>query len=430
MMERGPYPQNWIRFGLQKKKEFLQDTSRLFDGLIVPANILFYQYKATPTLVWMCKDRLFCVDPMSYLLGRPIEALVGRLGELKPSLRKLIERGHGLSADGFSPTAFLRTLQDASDNSIEDFVLRVLAVQRTFTWESFKEYAASYVPLGAESEALFRPDFLIAPYFYSDASACADLNERIRRAAPERYDGVPVYPAIHIPKSALSDGVGLGALGDKFLGVAVWVDDFDERTASRDQIVSLGRLVQSLEERGNGKGKRIVASMYGGYFTMTLYHFGLTAVSHGTLFSESRRHMTSAAKGGPAPVRYYIRQLHQFYPLDVAIRLCEKRDDLLCNCGACRRIVAGDPRRIALYAENEALAEAHFLFNRFQEKKFIGDRLIEDILRDFELNANIYSEISEITKMYRGRYGLEERSVAGVDHLEKWRQALTELSGV
>jgi len=90
--------------------------------------------------------------------------------------------------------------------------------------------------------------------------------------------------------------------------------------------------------------------------------------------------MTSA-KGGPAPVRYYIRQLHQFYPLDVAIRLCEKRGDLLCSCGACRRIVA----------------------------------LRADILGDFELNTNIYSEISEITKMYRGRYGFEERSVAAVD---------------
>ena len=71
-----------------------------YDGLVLPGNILLYQYKATPNVIYMT-EKPFFVDPMSYLFGKRFEKLKREISpcnfKFKPSFEKLVF-GHGVKS--------------------------------------------------------------------------------------------------------------------------------------------------------------------------------------------------------------------------------------------------------------------------------------------------------------------------------------------
>src|SRR5688500_18151543 len=100
MLEQLHAPLIFLRFGLHRKKNFLRDIRRAYQGIVLPANILLYQYKSTPPVVFNC-NKPFFVEPMSYLLGQPYKDFKQRLEKgprFKPSFQRLME-GHGLSPE-------------------------------------------------------------------------------------------------------------------------------------------------------------------------------------------------------------------------------------------------------------------------------------------------------------------------------------------
>jgi len=427
-------PHSFIRFGIQRKKEFLKDVRNTYDGLVLPGNILLYQYRSTPTTIFMC-ERKFFVDPMSYLFGQPYEGLKQRLKKglvFKPSFDKLMV-GHGLKPADFLQydyTKLIDYLSHPKDN-ISNFANNALNFQWETVWNTIKE--AKDLMTDEERENLeedkYRPVFIIPPYFlFEPGSATNDLNRRIieycwRERTKWKGD---LFPMLFIRKKDLASDFLDEAIsivkGHPFLGYCVWVEDFDERQATRSQAGGLIKLISTLS-----KENQQVVMLYGGYFSMLLYHFGLSCICHGLAYGEARSVTATAQKGsGPAPIRYYVLELHRFLTLPDALIILRKRPDLICNCPICQRVIQGNPDRVIRFESEEALSEMHFLWNRAKERRIIAQASIDDLIEDLDMTLILNKDLAEITKTYKVYGGYEERPIIDPIYISEWKAALEE----
>lgn len=435
MLDVEDRPLTFVRFGLQRKKDFLRDVRGAYDGLVLPANILLYQYKSTPSIVFMTR-RPFFVDPMSYLFGQPFEQFKRRVRkgpEFKPSFHRLMS-GHGLNPEQFLNKSYeaLLKLLDSSEKNRSRFTRNALSFQRDQVWTTICGARGLVADEDLESlvEDRFRPSFLIPPYFLFSGSSRSQsvttvLNEKILDVCQsQRSEWGDMFPMVFVKKEHLLNGLAGSAVEvvtrNEFPGYCIWVDDFDERAATMEEIAGLISLVRSL----SGKEKKQVVMMYGGFFSMLLYHFGLTCVCHGIAYSEAKS-LASAAQSstGPAPIRYYILELHRFLTLENALRVLRARPDLLCSCPACRRVVGDDPENVTKYESEEALSEIHFLYNRNLERQMIGESTPAEIVEHLEWTISLNHDIDTITRKYRVGSGYEERAITDTKYMQNWRAA-------
>ncbi len=432
-MKRGEYPHNLIRFGMQRKRGFLRDFSRLYDGLVIPANILLYQYKTTPLLIYGCKEKPFTVDPMTYLFGYPsFDLFIRRTKEggsdFKPSFKRLLE-AHGLRSE-----MNLKGRNDvfkylAPEKRLTDFVRRSVALQTDTLLTNFKKFAAPFLDEDFDEDD-YRPNFVISPYFFLTEEAnpiAEELMMRIFRECLDLTDEVEteIYAMTFITRKALTDGYGEGLTNTvaemDIPGYCLWVEDFPEQEATHGEIEALVRIVQMLSD----EGRNYVLNMFGGYFAMLLYHFGLGGVSHGTLYSESRAVKDTARRAaGPVLIRYYVPALHQFVTLPNAIRLTRAEPSLLCSCAACSRVVRGDPENIAKFQQQESYAEYHFLLNRANEKMEIGRLSIAELTHRLLAVYDTYA--SSDWAIGRGKF--RDEPIQDLNYLRVWAETLQRLS--
>jgi hypothetical protein len=438
MLEQADGPLTYLRFGIQRKKDFLRDVRDAYHGIVLTANILLYQYRSTPMLILGCRKPFF-VDPISYLFGQPYEEfkqLVQQGGpRFKPSFDRLM-KGHGLKPEEylqFDYTKLLKSLLN-SESNLADFTDKALAFQWHNVWSTVTD-VTDYLPeeqLASLKEDDFRPRFLVPPYFLylpstdGRRSVTNQLNARILDycwTSREQW-GTDVFPAILLRKESLeTDFIGTvveDVTKHEFPGYCLWVEDFDERFATEGQISGLITLTAALSAGG-----RQVVMLYGGFFSMLLYYFGMTCVCHGLSYGEAKTLGAATQKGsGPAPVRYYILQLHRFLTLPDALIVLRKRPDLLCQCPICTRVLGGDPERVTQFNEEEELAEMHFLYNRDQERKMIAAATLAEAVEDLEWSLTLNNDIAEITKKFKTRVGFEERSIVNPTYLNEWMTAL------
>ena len=103
-------------------------------------------------------------------------------------------------------------------------------------------------------------------------------------------------------------------------------------------------------------------------------------------------------KSGPAPVRYYLKDLHSFLTLENALILLRKRPDLICSCSVCQRVMRDNPENVTRFENEEALAEMHFLYNRYQERKMIANSSLPDVIEHLGWILDLNDKIKNITK--------------------------------
>lgn len=415
-------PYTFIRFGIQRKKDFLRDVRESFDGLVLPANLLLYQYRSTPLAVWMCKHPFF-IDPMSYLFGQPYEDFKQRVKKgprFKPSFSRLME-GHGLDPDyylKYEYTTLMHSL-DKTDKNISEFIDNSLNFQWNNVWDTIQEAAEGLMPSSDRNELkeeLYRPAFLIPPYFlYSPSFTAESISTKLNNTIltychSQKEKWGDIYPMLFILKDHLNTKFIDDILSIKkydFPGYCIWIEGFDEREATEEQIRGLVNLVKKLSE-----GDKRVVMLYGGFFSLILYYFGMTCVCHGLAYGEARKISAYARQdSGPAPIRYYIRELHSFLTLENALVILRKRRDLICDCPICKRVMGDDPEKVTRYEGEEALAEMHFLWNRNEERNMISSSNLEDIISHLDWILSLNDDINEITRLYKGPKGEEERSI-------------------
>lgn len=428
-------PENYIRFGMQRKKELLKDVAKAYNGLVIPANILLYQYKATPMAIYMCNSKQFIVDPMSYLFGQPYEEFKRKVKEgveFKPSF-EILMREHGLNVADFLPYTYEKLLAfiHGSEKNIRVFVDNCLDFQRNTALKNFQQFTIDMLPKEQKvDEKRFLPKFLIPPYFlYQKDHVTTQINKKILEYVATVSDlEVPIYPMLFLRREDVNSDFGKDIVAktakSSFPGFCLWINNMPESDISETEAKGLIDIVWTLSLNKT----RPVMMMYGGFFYMLLYHFGLTGVSHGTLFSQSKGAMDAVRQSaGPAPVRYYIRDLHDFFTLETSLLLLREIDSLICNCQVCQRIIRGKAENIAGFQNEEALAEMHFLFNRWEEKQQIARSTPKELAEYLETVYTLYKdEVKQITKTYKMPWGEKERPVADLDNIKNWAAALND----
>lgn len=422
-------PENYIRFGMQRKKDFLKDAQKAFGGLVIPANILLYQYKSIPATIYGFNGKPFIIDPMSYLFGQEFEAFKRKLDdgsyEFKPSFSKLMIN-HGMDVSTFIGLNYKELLGHLKKpGNMKAFVDNCLSFQSDFALNNFKIHSKGLIAEDTKIDAsLLKPQFLIPPYFLNDSdSATESLNTEILNYCAGLKTDIPIHPLLFISKADLNSGhaheLAKAYSAKSFPNYCLWVNEFDELDATKDEVEKLIDVVWTLS-KGNTAP---IFVLYGGYFQMSLKSFGVKTVAHGTLFSESKSSKAAVRKGsGPAPIRYYVPHLHDFLTLEGATIVLRKLDSLLCNCSACRRLLKGKPENIPLFGGEEELAEIHFLQNRVFEKQNISSAKPKDIAGYLNTVHETYAEDFKKITMKRGN---KEYALADIDGLKRWATGLT-----
>ncbi len=434
MLTKNGGPITFLRFGISRKKEFLKDARKSYDGLVLPANILLYQHKSTPSVIFMC-DRPFFVDPMSYLFGQPFVSFKKKVEKqnpkFKPSFHKLME-GHGLVPEKFLQSDYPELLQFLlySQENLYRFIDNTLNFQDNHVWRVIKE--AQTLISEELDERNFRPSFLIPPYFLytpekgKNYSITTELNKKTLEYCSKTVRNKDIYPMVFITKEQLespflNDVINI-VTKNKYPGYVVWIEDFDERFATKEQIKGLISLTYKL----SSDGQQIVM-LYGGFFSLLLYYFGMTCVCHGLAYGEARTISASAQENsGPAPVRYYLKDLHSFLTLENALIVLRKRPDLICSCPVCQRVMRDNPENVTRFQNEETLAEMHFLYNRYQERKMIANSTLPDVIEHLEWILELNNHIKDITKKYKTYLGLEDRAIIDPAYINNWKEALEE----
>ena len=384
----------YIRFGVQKKKTFLKDIADIYDGIVLPGNILLYQYKATPSVIYMTRKDFF-IDPMTYLFGEDFNKLKKDESSFKPSFKKLIV-GHGLTPETVFNMMPERLIENLLNN--DDFSKKFLESVMAFQYENV-EKAKVFIEKIDESLLddplpCLRPQFLTLPYLMirteNYKKIFAITKKFISYANCSNYSNYPRCILLSFTKSSIKDDnirnsfINL-ANDPSFTSVAIWINDFSEvKDAKSELISSFIDLVKKIEDKK-------IHILHGGYFSLLLKHFGVSSVSHGIGYGESRIGITSAKKGGPPPIRYYISELRRFYTLDKAEEILQAFPDFICSCPPCRRVIGGVAKNVIEYSNEEGLADLHYMYVRHKEKESINDSTLQDVLDDLKMIMDTYS---------------------------------------
>jgi len=428
MLENKTYPQILLRYGLARKKDLLKDFGAYYDGLIIPANILLYQYRSTPGFIYSCQ-KPYVIDPMSYLFSIPFNTFKKRMErgyEFKPSFSKLA-LGHGQDPEvlvKMKYSTFLHSLKN-DRKKLDGFIKSCMDMQINRV-QSVLEESSEFID---DNTFNLKPEVIIPPYLSYSSENTNDINKIILEYVEHHYSDYSVFPLILIDKNNLRlDYIKFVASffkGKKFKGYFIWLDDFDERYANDNDIRCIVDLVKTLKTNDDIQ----IISLFGGFLTMLLYSIGLTAISHGIAYSESKSILAAAKqKGGGSFVRYYIPRLHQFLTIENSIRVLKEKPELICECPICNRIIKGDPNNIAKFEKEEELAELHFLYNRSSERKFIGEKTLNELAVYLLDLKQLTLSIEKVTKLYATYKGPIERSIIESDYLKNWHEIINELS--
>jgi hypothetical protein len=435
MFEAGPNV--ILRMGSHSEKEYIEKTLKLFDGVMVGANLLQISPGATASLLLKlhkaCK-RPYFVDPMTYAFGSYFDAETGKVrddldwiksNQKVPGKKGITERklkgSYRKLADSFGPpfsTALDRgkaiTQADFANDKIVDAACRSVI---EFQSERLRKVFADDPHTAGFADDLPGPGVLFAPYFYVEptrAEQWLSLNHRLALNATKQSENIPVHAVLCAHHSLLTDATLSSLAVDNLLtckpaGVWLWFSRFDERFATREELLALRWWVEKLSPSMS------VFNMHGGFFSLALSKLGMTGTAHGVGYGEQKDVVPVIGQSTPT-VQYYVRALHSKYSVP-QIQRCYSRlgvkspDDFfskICDCGICRHIVGEDLDEFSQFgeihystpqskraAQTPAAAKRcryHFLLNRIKERDRVAKLPLAEIAAECIASADLWSK--------------------------------------
>jgi len=444
-----------LRMGSHSEKEYIEKTLKQFDGVMVGANLLQISPGATASLLLKLHGicgRPYYVDPMTYAFGsyrdpdtakvrddldwiKSYQKIPGKKGaterKFKGSYRKLAE----YFGEPFS-TALDRgraiTQADFSNNKVVDAACATII---EFQAERLRSVFREDPQTAALADDLPRPKAVFAPYFYIEPAHVKhwlDLNHRLALATTKQCKDIPVHVVVcgHLDLLAhpdLSALVVKNLLECKPAGGWLWFSRFDERLASKEELLALRWWVEQLSPTMS------VFNMHGGFFSLALSKLGMAGTMHGIGYGEQKDVVPVIGLSTPT-VQYYLRALHSKYSV-LQIQRCFTRlgiknpEDFfskICDCAICKRIVGAGLNEFPQFgeihystpnskraAQTPAAAKRcryHFLLNRIKERDRVQRLSLPDIANECAASEKLWS-----------------KTVIGPssEHLQRWAEVLT-----
>jgi hypothetical protein len=429
-----PSVANHIRLGIFRDRPVFEDAARNYDRVVVPAHIAAYSGDG----LWgfmtgvgraQGRDAEYFFDPMTYWLALPPKYW-GRGSErgqrldldlpltedqVRPAFWRLLE-AYGL-------TEAIRT---SEQRLAEDVLMQLpracLEFQRRGIANKTEKTVTKYAKvLGIQiDEARFTPDRLVAAYLPVDRRSTPSVRRQRslntasleNRGAGESLWGVVAFetPAVAQP---IDEEARAELSLEEFDGVGLWIGGLDEYASDVESLRLYRDVVRSLDKP--------VWLLFGGYYGALLSYDGVTDLSHGVLYTESKR-VTGPVGSGPPADRYYVRPLHRFYDPARAIRAMELAPELRCRCSECADFDA--LRRAARESANTPAnrvswgqrLQRHFIQARDAEMQQLRAIDRKDAIDQLAQAAGLIGQIPTA-----------ERSALGLDtaHLDRWQLGLS-----
>lgn len=417
----GSKPQLIIRMGSHAEKEYVVKLNhKVFDGIIVGANVFEATSGATASLLGKKLKLPFYIDPMTYVFGCDLDGIRSeqkRKGktvvDYKRSYRSLaaklgavfkgaLDQNDPITSSGFPRSQVKKTCQ-----SVVDYQLNCIR-QEFSADEEYSEY----------SEVIPLPTGVFSPYFYihGDNKDDFDLFLRLTTATVQLQVEVPVHAVLCANSELLNDSAFVDEVLEKLpltgaKGIWLWFSKFDEWESNADMLLNFRNLVEGLSHSGLQ-----VFNRHGGFFSILLHKYGMTGLSHGVGYGEKKDVLQ--IKGPPnAPiVNYYVPALHKRFGIpdiewcfdNLNVRTVASFHTNICGCVICKGVVRNSLDDFSEFGENhKATPESsrmtqtpaaakrcryHFLMNRLDEKNHVAKHDINSLLANLKANRNSWKK--------------------------------------
>ena len=412
-----------LRFGMQRDKEIIRDLEDKINGLVIPAHILAYQEAPTSVFVASFKSMPYIIDPMTFLLQHSKENLVNDSGELRRSIGKMCDEYHpslfdllsSLSARSKMPLSSIPDQQELCENI---YKTQTESVAQKSSTKKAEKYIKRY---GKGSPTL--PRFVVAPYFRFDSTndpwygLSLELANIMKDICESKGDSLESGVILYLSADNLNEDTISRIASDyaSFRHIVVWLDNFDEASVITDNIVKSRQLIKQLA------GFSDVEVLYGGYLLMTTATEGLSAISHGILYSLHKSFVITPGGGG-VPERYYIPKFKAFRSLSQTDFILHRHTELICDCEICQDVMQGDPDRIVLFADEPEKLRQHFIAVRRNEADQIETTKRDTIVDELRDTYSIYHKsISHLPNPDAYKSGSNMR---GLEYLNRWADGI------
>lgn len=427
-----------LRLGSHSEKEYVEKTIKLFDGVMVGANLLQATPAATASLLFKLNKqagRPYYVDPMTYAFGAYIDPDAGRVRtdldwiksdqkvkggrkgqtkrDFKSSYRKLADAFGLPFSTAVSRSAAVSSADFSSDQIVENACKSVLDFQADLLRDVFRQDPETE----SFADGLPAPAALLAPYFYIEQTRAEEwiaLNRRLALASTSLRKDIPVHVVICgyrdlLSNSSHSQAIISGLKECKPAGVWLWFSRFDEHLASRQELAALRSWVEQLSP------DMPVFNMHGSFFSLALSKVGMAGIAHGVGYGEQKDVVPVIGQSTPT-VQYYVRALHAKYSVPqitrcfsaLGVSTPEHFLKVICDCVICQGIVGKDLNAFAQFgeihystpsskraAQTPAAAKRcrfHFLLNRIKEREYVRGTELGVIASDCRVTADQWSK--------------------------------------
>jgi len=411
-----PSPVGFYLWYIPLDKRYFEDFPDYFDGFVINAHILEHNASAFTALITKLNKSFFALPDTHAFQFAPLGFFLDSKGGIRTSWEKLarsygnlirmvLSQGRNVTIDDFLSTT------GSFEQTVYDLAANVVAFQKRRT-------VAAAVGL---SRFLDRPSketapkkYLVAPYFHFTSlnDPWYKISLEMTREAVKHKEDYELFAVLCTSSSVLlSDALSTIARDYSLPGLdgfLVWIRDFREEDEPVPMLVGLKKLVRELKSTG-----KAVINIHGGFFSAALHHCGLDGFACGVCYKDAAdptEFPTGGPPGGAVP-KYYLAELRIKLPkIDAALALKEL-PGLQCSCSVC----TGQTQDMFDISSPDQLSKE--LMNRH----FLN-------VRQKEMDEVANNTLSAIVKRIEAAYSKYEirRDILRVDHLNRWKEALSE----
>ncbi|MCG3204832.1 MAG: hypothetical protein KCHDKBKB_01549 [Elusimicrobia bacterium] len=408
-------------------KKVIIDAAPLLDGFQVGATLA----KSLEEVVRGLR-KPFWVEPMLYMFGLDPKHVTQRdKPGVRNSLRTVASRYSAFleqrvgKVKVFAKDITTQTgiLQEISENCLEFQRSKLSSPQLDFSQAPLDKYDLLAGDSGRFQSYAVKPAVLIAPFFhikkvgddwYDGTLKLFQMSRKFKQQGERLYQGICFTPG------CLADFASIERIVRDFSateadGTFLWVNGFEEEKASPAHIRGLIRLISGLSD-----AEHPIVKIYGGFLSILLSNYGLSAFSCDLSF-KSYRNLSSYRWAPPPEVqpKFYIGPLHRAYKLNQALGILMAVPEFRCQCRLCSEAYGTRLESFVSVMSRPGFCERHFLNVQRNEMNRVASHSLEDVCFRIKDAARL-AETSEVAEANHLKIWADTLQDFGLDGGGKW----------